>query len=128
MQLTHQNRRGGKQGIIPFNGHHCTAARRPCLGCVPILDYHAARGNIKALKICMLDFVVVNECMNEPKNWLFSHPFLVELNNADTTAFSASALADAQILLSTASSKNARSPSSLTRLLSSHIFNFASFH
>ena len=80
MQLTHQNRRGGKRGIILLNGHHCPAACHPFLGCVPILDYHAVRGNIKVLKICMLDLIVVNvnECMNEPMNWLFSHPFLVK--------------------------------------------------
>jgi len=30
------------------------------------------------LKVCLLDLIVVNECMNEPKNWLFSNPFLVE--------------------------------------------------
>ena len=123
MQLTHQNRRGGKRGIIPFSGHHSPAACHPCLGCVPILDYHAVRGNIKALKMCMLDLMVVNECMNEPKNWLFPHPSLVEYRQ-----YSASALADAPILSSTASSKNARSPSSVTGLLSSHICNFASFH
>ena len=27
----------------------------------------------------MLDLIIVNECMHEPKYWLFSHPFLVEL-------------------------------------------------
>ena len=33
---------------------------------------------IEALKMCMFDLIVVNECKHEPKNWLFSHPFLVE--------------------------------------------------
>jgi hypothetical protein len=53
------------------------AGRRHCLGCVPIPDYNVVRvrdrENIEALKICMLDLtvIVVNECMNEPKNWLF---------------------------------------------------------